>query len=39
MKLNFNLLITFAALTAATLEPATSNTKGKCPSNLKCSGI
>lgn len=37
IKMHFKLLVAFAALTAATLEPATSNTKGKCPSNLKCS--
>lgn len=33
------LLIALAALAAATLDPATSNTKGKCPASVNCSGI
>lgn len=33
------LLIALAALAAATLDPATSNTKGKCPASVNFSGI
>lgn len=35
-----SILLTLAAsaLTTATLDPATSNTKGKCPSSINCSG-
>lgn len=32
------LTLALGALTTATLEPATSNTKGKCPASANCSG-
>ncbi|KAL3472229.1 small secreted protein [Aspergillus californicus] len=39
MKLPTNALLAvfFTALSTATLDPASSNTKGKCPANLSCS--
>lgn len=33
------LTVALGALTTATLEPATSNTKGKCPASVSCSGM
>lgn len=33
------LTLALGALTTATLEPATSNTKGKCPASVNCSGM
>ncbi|KDN63372.1 putative heterokaryon incompatibility protein [Colletotrichum sublineola] len=37
MQLSALLVVLAPALAAATLDPATSNTKGKCPSNYACS--
>ena len=33
------LTLALGTLTTATLQEATSNTKGKCPASINCSGI